>query len=259
MRRMSGKLLIGADPELFLQKKDTGEHVSGHDAVPGTKEQPFPVECGAVQVDGVAVEFNINPAETEKEFIENIVTVVRKLDFLVNHSHPDCQLVATPTAVFKKQYFDDLPYHVKALGCSPDYNAWTGKENPKPKTRLPIRTGAGHVHLGWTDNEKESDIAHFYDCTEIVKQLDYTLFIPSHAWDNDRKRRTLYGNIGAFRPKHYGCEYRVLSNAWLRYSKIVPWIYQSIQIAYELLNDDEKLFEDKRLCEIMKKKTICID
>ena len=50
-------ILIGADPELFV-KKD-GVVVSGHDLIQGTKADPFPVQDGAVQVDGMALEFNI--------------------------------------------------------------------------------------------------------------------------------------------------------------------------------------------------------
>jgi len=57
------KILVGCDPELFV-KKD-GVLVSAHGLVQGSKEHPFRVSKGAVQVDGMALEFNIDPAEDE--------------------------------------------------------------------------------------------------------------------------------------------------------------------------------------------------
>jgi hypothetical protein len=52
---------IGADPEFFLRDKATGKFVSAHGLIPGTKRQPMKVDKGAVQVDGMALEFNIDP------------------------------------------------------------------------------------------------------------------------------------------------------------------------------------------------------
>ncbi len=38
--------------------------------IPDTaKEKPFPVTNGAVQVDGMALEYNIDPASTVEEFV----------------------------------------------------------------------------------------------------------------------------------------------------------------------------------------------
>lgn len=240
-------LIVGADPELFLVD-EAGTFVSGHDAVPGTKESPFIVDRGAVQVDGVAVEFNIDPTGHRKEFIQNITTVLHCVHTMVNISHPGCKLTATPTAIFSKAYFDSLPSHAKELGCSPDYNAWnSGKANPKPKTKLPMRTGAGHLHLGWTDGKESTDVSHFNDCISMTKQLDYSLYVLSHSWDGDKKRRMLYGTIGSFRPKPYGVEYRVLSNAWLGHTRIIPWLYDAVQRSYSLMENGHHLYEDEGL------------
>jgi hypothetical protein len=52
-------------------------------------------------------------------------------------------------------------------------------------------------------------------CATLVKQLDSYLGLPSLLFDRDTLRRKMYGQAGAFRPKPYGVEYRVLSNAWL--------------------------------------------
>jgi hypothetical protein len=67
-------ILIGADPELFVFTR-SGKPVSAHDLIPGTKYEPHEVGNGAVQVDGVAAEFNIDPAANEDEFFFNIAFV----------------------------------------------------------------------------------------------------------------------------------------------------------------------------------------
>jgi hypothetical protein len=43
-------------------------------------------------------------------------------------------------------------------------------------------------------------------------------------------RRELYGKAGAFRPKPYGVEYRVLSNRWLNSEALIRWVYNQSQL-----------------------------
>jgi hypothetical protein len=50
-------------------------------------------------------------------------------------------------------------------------------------------------------------------------------------WDKDATRRQLYGKAGAFRPKPYGMEYRVLSNRWLDSEPLMRWVYNTLQTA----------------------------
>ena len=54
------QILVGCDPEVFVAKG--GKFISAHGMIPGTKKAPHKVERGAVQVDGMALEFNIDPA-----------------------------------------------------------------------------------------------------------------------------------------------------------------------------------------------------
>ncbi len=54
---MTVNFTIGADPEIFLRRR--GKAFSAHGVIPGTKKEPHNVEKGAVQVDGMAVEFNV--------------------------------------------------------------------------------------------------------------------------------------------------------------------------------------------------------
>ena len=63
-------ITIGCDPEFFV--KENNKFVNAHGLIEGTKDFPQLVNKGAVQVDGMALEFNINPAKNSKEFVSNI-------------------------------------------------------------------------------------------------------------------------------------------------------------------------------------------
>ena len=53
-------ITVGADPELFVKKGRSFQ--SAYGMIPGTKQKPKKVIKGAVQVDGMALEFNIDRA-----------------------------------------------------------------------------------------------------------------------------------------------------------------------------------------------------
>ena len=239
-------LLIGADPELFVFDTKKKIFVSGHDIFPGTKQDPYVIGPGAIQRDGTAFEFNIKPADTKRAFTRSIASMLVFGQKILDEKHKQLKLLASPTADFSKDYFDSLPEEVKLLGCEPDYNAYTGKQNKTPNAEVTFRTGAGHIHLGWTEFVDATDKGHFVDCMKMVHQLDAALFIPSLLWDGDRKRRELYGKIGSFRPKFYGLEYRVLSNQWLTDNDLIEWIYDATQWAYALAEDNVWLQVDDK-------------
>ena len=202
---------IGCDPEVFIRCIATGKLVSAHGMLPGDKKNPFKVPHGAVQVDGMAAEFNIDPARTVEEFVRNIKSVMASLQEIVGDEY---ELVITPTAHFGQEMIDAQPDEAKELGCEPDYNAWTGEQNPTPNVNTPFRTGAGHVHIGWTMGVDISLNQHKQICEHLCRTLDiYTL--PFLRMEDDVLRRELYGKAGAYRPKEYGVEYRTPSNVWL--------------------------------------------
>lgn len=227
-------VLIGADPELFCFDTETGNAVSVHDIVPGSKMTPQKVPFGAIQPDGTAAEFNIEPAATRAEFVTRIQRVSRILELTVKAKNAGYILKAVPTASFSKEYLNNLPVLARELGCEPDYNAYTGEPNPKPDCDLPFRTGSGHIHIGWCDTARPFGEAHMSRCCELVKELDTTLYDFSRCWDSDTKRQELYGKPGAFRPKKYGVEYRVLSNAWLNDEWTIEYVYEAAKRTTEL-------------------------
>jgi hypothetical protein len=240
---MAVKFLIGADPETFVRNKKTKEIVSAHDLIPGTKLEPHKVELGAIQVDGVAAEFNIDPCPDAQTFSNHITHVMNQLQHFIGDKY---ELVTEPTVTFADNYFKSLPEYVRELGCNPDFNAWTGKINDRPDgDSTTMRTGAGHIHIGWCKNVDPGDKTHFEDCQIIARHLDYYLGLYSLQWDQDTNRRKLYGKAGSFRPKPYGVEYRPLSNVWLRTPELQRWVFSAAYNGiHQLINGNRRIEDD---------------
>lgn len=229
---------VGADPEFFVKEGD--RFVSGHDFPCGNKSTPRKTDHGSVQCDGTALELNVQPAFTANEFVLNFRGALFDLSEIVRkwteRSNRPCYLVAEPFALFSKDHFDRLPSHAKDLGCRPDYNAYTMEANPTPNSDgMLFRTGAGHLHVGWT--EKAEGAEHWEKCARLVRQLDYTVGLVTLLFDDEPRRRALYGKAGAYRPKPYGVEYRVPSNAWCRSEVLARTMFYGVVKAVDLLND----------------------
>lgn len=223
-------ILIGADPEFFVVDKD-GKYVSAHGLVSGTKKDPLPVDNGAVQVDGMALEFNIKPAASKEQFVSNISSVLTQLRGMVD---PSLEFKFDPVATFGKELIESQPLEARELGCDPDFDAWQdGKPNPRPNANFDFRTASGHIHIGWTKDEDINNPDHLEACMMVTKQLDACLGVAEPLWCEPNKRKELYGKLGAFRPKPYGVEYRVLSNAWLRTPKLQQFVYSMTKKAVD--------------------------
>lgn len=240
------RLTIGCDPEFFLLDTQLGTYVSAHNILPGTKEEPFKVDGGAVQVDGVAVEFNTDPACTAQEFAHNIRTVLGELRKMIPAKYV---FDFRPAVVFEPSYFKKLPRTAVELGCTPDWNGYTFQHNPRPDgANTTMRTASGHVHIGWDRPTTEITENHIKECGRIARNLDVTLGMASLEWDRDTKRRQLYGKAGCYRPKPYGIEYRTLSNAWLKDDRL---IYRVFNGAIHGVSD---YFENGVNCAFMKQR-----
>lgn len=225
--------LFGADPEVFIVDAN-GKGVSPDGIIPGTKEEPFKVKYGAVQRDGMAAEFNIDPAGTFTEFNRNINSVMKSLAGFLPEGH---SLSVVPVMEFTPEVFGRASEEAKELGCIPDFNAWTGEVNPPPdiSDNPFLRCAGGHIHIGWGEGFELTDEDHFRNCVDAVKQLDWFLGAWSVKIDDDPRRRKLYGKGGAFRVKPYGVEYRTLSNFWIttRERRLATW--NRLQIALKAI------------------------
>jgi len=242
------ELTIGCDPELFIKDRKTGKLISAHGLFPGDKKNPHKVECGAVQVDGMAAEYNIDPVNNAGEFVLNNLIVLRELRDLIRERNPDLdfEFVFNPVADFGKEYIDAQPDEAKILGCEPDYNAWEdGKENPTPDMEMPFRTASGHIHLGWGKDFDISDEEHIEACCMMSKQLDsyIGMWCMSFEGKDGKKRRELYGKAGAFRPKSYGVEYRTMSNVWLSKIYYMSYVYALAKDGFDSLIGGYRMYE----------------
>jgi len=206
---MSFKFSLGADPEFFIMDKQ-GNVKSIIGRIGGTKESPKYItdthEGFAIQEDNVAAEYNIPATYNKKHFYGNIkfpqeaiCTIIGTKEFSISHdsaiSFPNKELSTPESWIF---------------GCEPDYDAWNMCINNKPEAKdKNLRTAGGHVHVGVALDNTEEMVA-------LVRAMDLHLGVWSVIADkNGAKRRELYGKAGAFRPKPYGLEYRVLSNFWI--------------------------------------------
>ncbi len=209
-------LTFGCDPEIFIFDQNNGRYVSPDGIIPGTKSEPYRVGGGAIQQDGMAAEFNIDPVDNYKDFNNNINKVLRTMSRMLPDGHV---FLDKPSVVFTPEVWEGASEKAKELGCSPDFNAWTGEVNPPPNPEATpnpmMRTASGHLHFGWTDDANMSDPDHIKNCRDLVKQMDWWLGTWSLNIDPDPTRRLLYGKAGAMRFKPYGVEYRVLSNFWV--------------------------------------------
>jgi hypothetical protein len=161
----------------------------------------------AVQEDNAALEFNIQPYKSIRHFQEGVYAALIHIKNLL----PAGVAYDTENSslVFDEKYLQ-IP-SLQTFGCEPDYNAFTMETNDRPIPKCPgFRTAAAHVHIGW---ENPSDD----DRLELVRLADVFVSMPSVFSQGapDLERRTLYGKAGAFRPKPYGVEHRVLGNSWI--------------------------------------------
>lgn len=225
-------ITIGCDPELFLRDTN-GKLISAVERIGGTKEYPRPLDIPgcAVQEDNVAAEFNIPPSSTFDAFRSHIKYVLEYLDGTANTM--GLQLARhIASASFEKDQLSS--WQAQLFGCDPDFNAWTGKMNRKPKASDPnLRSCGGHVHVGTTLEHKP-----------IIRAMDLFLGIPSLDLDNDTQRRELYGKAGCYRSKSYGPEYRTLSNFWIWSDDTLEWCWNGTQQAIKFVESGEKIPRD---------------
>jgi len=235
-------LKVGADPELFIKDR-SGILVSGFSMIRGTKVHPFPVNKGAVQVDGIALEYNIDPATTVEDFVNNNCTVMRSLIKMIP---PNLEFNIIPCVDITPDFYKSQPDEAMMLGCEPSYNAYS-EDVEKVSPLSHIRTAAGHLHLGWTDDTEANNAQHFFDCCALVKELDVFYNVLTLHYSDielEMKRKMLYGAAGSFRPKSYGVEYRALSNFWIKDEELMKKVFEIAQTVFNRMLTGEKLLSD---------------
>lgn len=232
---------VGADVELFAQNRKTKQIISAEGLVQGTKYDPFIFDEAspffATSLDNVLAEFGIPPATNKVEFYNYLQKGIRYL----NSTFPaEICVAAIPAAELDPMYL--VTEQAQKFGCTPDLNAYTMTFNPRPSSieHTCLRSGGGHIHLGYTMPESTDPLftkMHMkMEKALIVKALDFYIGVPSVVLEPDNKRKELYGKAGAYRPKPYGLEYRTLSNYYLQSKRLTYWVYEAVVRAVEWIN-----------------------
>lgn len=222
---------LGADPELFWMKDGHPHSVEGK--LPGTKSEPFPIKEGgfAVQVDNVASEFNIPPADSAVAFSSSIGYVIKYLEKQAKKH--GCVLSYAPCLDFSWEQ-THTP-HALTMGCDPDFSVWTGDVNPRPEPPEQMRTAAGHVHISW-----EGGVT--YETQTLVgKCCDVWLGLPHILATEKNDRRKLYGKAGCIRPKDFGIEYRTLDCSWVRDYRLRKHVFHNAQALFSAIRNSDNL------------------
>lgn len=219
------KFSFGTDPEFFIVGKKTGRFFPAYPEIPGTKKEPRRLDGGMIQRDGLALEVNTRAVFTINDFETVFNLVMRQAEGFVRKG---CKISYDhSSAHFDLETMKELPADVLELGCDPDFSGYTREENPRPDQHPTMRTASGHIHIG-TFYSSISETDHFMECCDLAQHLDYYLGVPSIIMDRDgAERRKMYGQAGAFRPKRYGIEYRVLSNFWLKTPELRKWAFDN--------------------------------
>lgn len=217
------KFSLGCDPEVFICDLN-GALKSSIGKIGGSKSHPQPLPIGegyCVQEDNVAMEFNIPPAASAKEYVESIS---KTLDFLADGVKQmyGYELSKLSAASFPAEELTDPAAMV--FGCDPDYNAWTGKKNPRPSAPdKALRSCGGHVHVGFDKNSING--------VKLIRMMDLYHGVPSILMDQGEMRKQLYGKRGAYREKPFGVEYRTLSNFWIFQPETIEWVWRNVDRA----------------------------
>lgn len=227
---MSQEILVGCDPELFLQT-DTGKFISSIGLIGGSKTSPLPIddEGCAIQEDNVAVEYNTPPCKSAEEFVKYNKKVLAEIAQRVGQM--GLKIVVTPSAHFDDDQLDSA--EAQTFGCEPDFNAWEGCMNERPTCDdANLRSAGGHIHIGNIDGLSR---------TAVVKAMDLFVGCQMLTFDKDTKRRKLYGKAGAHRPKPYGVEYRTASNAWIESEERMRWVFEQTQKAVQFVREGKEI------------------
>lgn len=218
--------LLGSDPEFFIQSKEDGDVVPICGLIGGTKENPRPLGIGYVQEDNCAVEINTPPASSRGEWVRAILVCMEET---LNHLKP-FDFLERATHNFTAHQIIGAGERAMTFGCEPDFNAWDGSKNPTPiPESIGFRSAAGHVHVGHSGADENT-----------VRLLDIHLALPALFLGDSLERRSLYGKAGAYRPKPYGIEYRVLSNFWTFSEELIEWVYDSVNTVLDLSGLDPR-------------------
>ena len=234
---------IGSDPEFMLVNKND-EFVSAIPVVGHSKDNRLDLGGGnKMFYDNVLLEFNIKPAPSGEDFVENLHKCFRAS---IKHLR-GYRLRPQASQIYPKESLNCN--EAIEFGCEPEFCAYELEKLPSPicDPNDSMRSAGGHIHLGSKDNPNLLDSM---GKNRVIRMMDVFVGVPSVILDNDptsKARRSLYGKAGSMRPKSYGAEYRSMGNFWVASPRLTRLIHQLSRFAanfdYTRLWREEPLYD----------------
>lgn len=219
-------LSIGSDFEWMLHKNGSPFSVEG--LIGGTKKKPVWFDDGNLQEDNVLAEAATLPCYSKDEFIARM-QAMNGLLYSMAEKH-NVKIATSACATYPRDMLSSE--QAQEFGCDRDFNAYTEMEQDSPDSSVDFRSAGGHVHVGVSDTNPMLMI-------RLAKAMDAYVSVPlmltmgTKQRADEVKRRSLYGQAGAFRLKEYGIEYRTLSNYWTFDEALIAFVYDATARAVE--------------------------
>ena len=203
--------------------------------VGGTKDHPLPVPGGTLQEDNVSIEMAINPTADRDEFVELTSKVREEMNAKIQNE--GCTMVIQPSVEFNPNVLNTFAPTSKESGCDPDYNIYTRAENEYPSMELTsFRHGSGHLHVDCKAAVNSPAIMR-----NLIMLQDMLIKAPQWLLEGNVERNKVQGNLGNYRPKDYGAEYRSSSNIILTDDRILVHAFKFSQKASKLATQGKKV------------------
>lgn len=242
---------IGSDPEMFTAKNGVISSVAGLLGCSKTEKLHLS-ERVRLQEDNVLAEFDINPCVGFEQF-DSVMQEGLDLTQSLLEKHGLEIATGVSSHIFSSAELNSFHKSAFEFGCTPDFNAFTGRQNASPTSKDPgLRTAGGHIHIGY------SEVTRVDRQSQLTAGClaDYFLSLPAMFEDNDTRRKELYGKAGAIRYKEYGIEYRSLGNFWTFTQQLRRMIFDQTEkvvknIATDKIVELNSILPVERLQEII--------
>ena len=127
--------LIGSDPELFIVDTAKQKIISSIGIIPGEKGAAYKPadlpEGFGLQIDNILAEFNIPPTNEVDDFVTSIEVMKDWIRGFLKSKNPNYDILCKASALIDEDQLQSD--EAKLFGCSPDFNAWTICQNPRPE------------------------------------------------------------------------------------------------------------------------------
>lgn len=245
---------FGTDPEYVIFDNFRDKIVSAI-TVLDEKDKYDPIEYNGtiLHADNVNLEHDCKPGITKEEFLSNIRTALTNVHDFINAKEPGrYDLLAVASHEFDDEELENPK--AREWGCSPAFCCYKLDIVPPPvlsEEQRNVRACGGHLHIFRNcereiENRKGEFLFDFKSKMEMIRMMDIMVGIPFVCLDNDPsgpQRKVLYGSAGQHRLANKGassgCEYRSLSNYWLRNEKIAGLIYDLTEYAVSLAHNNK--------------------